>query len=388
MIRTPKEQNPETGGIRDKCDGVMSRELTREFRTNAIDIARALGAEAVLAAEAAVPGDAVQKAHAKVQADKAGEIAEKALNHSRDIASGVMPPESSSLMPHGAGPGLARILELRRAEKARRGGDIATLAMILDQYRRDLTAHIERLRDLIEDSEAELIAIYGADYVDDIYREIFGTNGEGLSDKQKYDQLSGHFLIDGNVRPEFEYHPVARRIRLEHDLNQAQATLESNDVERMAETLEALEMRSVTEAELNAGSVEAQETAYEEGDDRIDETYDAGDGAALDGGGAVAAFAGVSLSSPGGAFDQALAAQTPLERAQGTGPELPAPAAPADAVTPAFALSDQALSSGLSGAFSKAANATRNSINAPDPPDSRAGAPVPTHVLPERPAPG
>ena len=335
--------------------------------------------------DAAMPGDTEQKAAARVQADKAGEIAEKALNHSRDMASGVMRPEASSLMPHPAG--LARQEEIRRAEKARRDGDIATLAVILDQYRRDLTAHIERLRDLIEDSEAELIAIYGADYVDDIYREIFGTNGEGLSDKQKYDQLSGHFLIDGNVRPEFEYHPAARYLMHRYDKAQAQEALESGDPRRMAQRLEELEMQGLAEAELNAGSVEAQEAAYEVGDARIDGTYDDGHDAALDGGSVdyFAALTGASLSGPGGAFDHALAAQTPLERAQGTGPELSSATAPADAVTPAFALSDQALPSGLTGAFSKAANAK----NFPDPPDSRTGAPVPnTHVPPERPAPG
>ena len=338
-----------------------------------------------------MPGDAEQKADARVQADKAAEIAAKALNHSRDMASGVMRPEASSLMPHGAGPGLARLLELRRAEKAKRDGDIATLAVILDSYRRDLTAHIERLRDLIEDSEAELIAIYGADYVDDIYREIFGANGEGLSAEQKLGRMMDHLIIDGEIRPGFEDHPATQYLKQWYDLEQAQIALESHDVERMAETLEALEMRGVSEAELNAGSVEAQEAAYEVGDARIDGTYDDGHDAALDGGSVdyFAALTGASLSGPGGAFEHALAAQTPLERTQGTGPELSSSTAPADAVTPAFALSDQALPSGLSGAFSKAANATTNSKNSPDPPDSRAGAPVPdTHVPPERPAPG
>ena len=333
--------------------------------------------------DAAMPGDTEQKAAARVQADKAGEIAEKALNHSRDIASGVMRPEASSLMPHPAG--LARQEEIRRAEKARRDGDIATLAVILDQYRRDLTAHIERLRDLIEDSEAELIAIYGADYVDDIYREIFGTNGEGLSDKQKYDQLSGHFLIDGNVRPEFEYHPAARYLMHRYDKAQAQEALESGDPRRMAQRLEELEMQGLAEAGVNAETVGIQEAAIGEEDNRIDGTYDDGHDAALNGSSLAVAFAGGTLSGPGGAFEHALAAQTPLERTQGNGPELSSATAPADAVTPAFALSDQALPSGLTGAFSKAANAK----NFPDPPDSRTGAPVPnTHVPPERPAPG
>ena len=335
--------------------------------------------------DAAMPGDAEQKADARVQADKAAEIAEKALNHSRDMASGVMRPEASSLMPHPAG--LARQEEIRRAEKAKRDGDTVILAVILDQYRRDLTAHIERLRDLIEDSEAELIAIYGVDYVDDIHREIFGTNGEGLSAEQKLGRMMDHLIIDGEIRPGFEDHPATQYLKQWYDLEQAQIALESHDVERMGQTLEELEMRGVSEAELNAGSVEAQEAAYEVGDARIDGTYDDGHDAALNGSSLAATFARGALSGPGGAFDQALAAQTPLERTQGTGPELSSAMAPADAVTSAFALSDQALPSGLTGVFSRAANVT--TLNSPDPPDSRAGAPVPnTHFPPERPAPG
>ena len=337
--------------------------------------------------DAAGPGDAEQKADARVEADKAGEIAEKALNHSRDMASGVMQPEASSLMPHGAGPGLARILELRRAEKAKRDGDIATLAVILDQYRRDLTAHIERLRDLIEDSEAELIAIYGADYVDDIYREIFGANGEGLSAEQKLGRMMDHLIIDGEIRPGFEDHPATQYLKQWYDLEQAQIALESGDAHRMGQTLEELEMHSVAEAGVDAPSAEIQEAAIGEEDNRIDGTYDDGHDAALNGSSLAATFARGTLSGPGGVFEHALAAQTPLERAQGTGPELSSATAPADAVTPAFALSGQALSSGLTGAFFGAANVT--TLNSPDPPDSRTGAPVPnTHVPPEPPAPG
>lgn len=337
--------------------------------------------------DAAMPGDAEQKADARVQADKAAEIAEKALNHSRDVASGVMRPEASSLMPHPAG--LARQEELRRAEKARRDGDTVILAVILDQYRRDLTAHIERLRDLIEDSEAELMAIYGADYVDDIYREIFGANGEGLSAEQKLGRMMDHLIIDGEIRPGFEDHPATQYLKQWYDLEQAQIALESHDVERMGQTLEELEMQGLAEAGVNAETVEIQEAAIGEEDNRIDGTYDDGHDAALNGSSLAATFARGALSGPGGAFEHALAAQMPLERAQGTGPELSSATAPADAVTPAFALSDQALPSGLSGAFFRAANATTNAKNFPDPPDSRAGAPVPnTHVPPERPAPG
>ena len=102
--------------------------------------------------DAAMLGDAVQKAHAKVQADKAGEIAEKALNHSRDIASGVMQPESSSLMPHGAGPGLARQQEIQRKARDRREIETSLYVLIIEHLQR----RMDMLNNLIAANAARL----------------------------------------------------------------------------------------------------------------------------------------------------------------------------------------------------------------------------------------
>ena len=116
----------------------MSRELTEEFRSNAIDIARALGAEAVLAAEAAMPGDAVQKAMSAEANERAKAASMEAFNQFQAAATGALDYGQISRLPHGAAANPAqRIAErLRKRDKA----DIDTPIYIII-----LNAHIARL---------------------------------------------------------------------------------------------------------------------------------------------------------------------------------------------------------------------------------------------------
>ena len=158
-----EKQNPKTGtgGIQDKCDGVMSRELTKDFRTNAIDVMRgALPPGAILElnaafAAAAPSGDEARKALSRAQAEHARALDDKTLNQERAVDMGALREDAISRIAHGAGMiGKAR----QDALEKRKAGGRTTMDMIIILNARiaALNAEIEALNRQIDDMLREI----------------------------------------------------------------------------------------------------------------------------------------------------------------------------------------------------------------------------------------
>lgn len=182
----------------------MSRELTKEFRDNAIDMmpgALAHGAIPELNAafaDAALSGDAAQKAHSRAQAEHARALDDKTLNQERAVAMGTERADAISRIAHGAGMiGKAR----QDALEKRKAGARTTTDMIiilnahiarLDQDIARFNARIDALRERMEALHAleDLIQSGAFDPANQEHAALLDASGLDLDDIGDDDVLS------------------------------------------------------------------------------------------------------------------------------------------------------------------------------------------------------